>query len=379
MGGLYIHIPLCLSKCRYCDFVSYPAHCSDDMSDYINLLEQEISLIPQDEKIHVDTIYIGGGTPSILPGVERIINIIYKYFNISAATEITIEANPATLSMDKLSRYIDAGINRLSLGVQSFIDTELELLGRRHTAIEAHEAFDMARGAGFYNINIDLIYAFPNQSQKSWEYTLKEAVNLNPEHISAYSLILEKGTELFDLVGNNALTMPDCDFSADLYYFTNEYLESRGYTRYEVSNFAREGDECRHNINYWHNGEYIGLGCAAHSHIGYRRIENQSDLTAYRNNILSGQRPVANIIENKLEDEMFETLMMGFRLTKGVDIAGFEHKFGINIFDAYSQAIKININNGLIAEKDGFLKLTPHGYDIMNSVLLDFINFHKNS
>lgn len=385
---LYVHIPFCVKKCSYCDFLSGPS-CAEDRRRYLDALACEIANTRQ-EGAYVRSIFIGGGTPSVLETgqMERLFSLLHQHFRILPDAEITVECNPGTTDQEKLSAYRKMGINRLSLGVQSFHDPELLLLGRIHTAKQARECFDMARAAGFRNINLDLMSALPGQSFADWMDNLKEAAALGPEHISAYSLIIEDGTPFAASYRAGSLPpLPDEETDRRMYHETKHFLEDCGYHRYEISNYARDGFECAHNIGYWTGDTYLGLGAGASSYAGGIRFSNQRDLSAYceaaqrlrvhprgRNGFdeaLEQLRADKTVLTG--DDKFEEFMFLGLRMTRGISIAEFQKRFGVPIDEVYHKEIEDNIAKGLLVLEGGRLFLTEFGTDVCNTVMADFI------
>ena len=365
MKGLYIHIPFCVQKCKYCDFTSY-ANCEDKTDIYLNALIKEMHQY-NNEKIN--TIFIGGGTPSLLSceQISFLMDNVYKTFNVAGNCEITMELNPGTLNKEKIQAMYKLGFNRVSVGVQSFNDNELKAIGRIHRAHEAYNNIWLLNEAGVKNINLDIMSALPYQSKKSLMQTLKKAVSLPITHISAYSLILEEGTPLFNEYNQGKFTLPSDDEDRDMYASTVSFLKEHGFMRYEISNFAKKGYECKHNLKYWHCDEYIGLGASAHSYIGNERFSNTCDLSEY---ISGDKREVVTLTKN---DKMSEFMMMSLRTQKGVDEIEFKNRFDIEIKDVYKKEIDKFLKLELLEYKDGFLSLTDRGIDISNSVMCEFI------
>lgn len=300
--ALYVHIPFCKSKCAYCDFASYPGR-EDAWDAYFDALMAELKTWTDAIGNEFSTAFLGGGTPSLVP--EK---YVVRVAEAISAGEFTIEANPGTVTHEKLRAYREAGINRLSMGVQAFDDRLLKAIGRIHTAEEAERAFLMARDAGFQNISLDLMYALPGQKMVDWKRTLARAAALSPEHISAYSLILEEGTP----IAKWASPMGE-DETLSMQRFATRFLADAGYARYEISNYARPGYECAHNVTYWTRGEYIGIGCAAHSLYGGRRFANPASLHEY----LNGTRRIDDAALTRM-DEIEETVLLGTRMTRGI-------------------------------------------------------------
>lgn len=374
--GLYIHIPFCMQKCRYCDFLSFSADgCAVDA--YIEALVGEIAL--KSDPRPVTSLFIGGGTPSILPGgaIERILHCVHKHLTILQDAEITIEANPGTLTREKLREYRKAGCNRLSIGAQSTHDQLLARIGRIHTAKSFFESFSFARAAGFDNINVDLMHGLPSQSVEQHLMTLQAAAQLEIEHISDYALIVEEGTPLFDAVERGEETLPSQESEYEMERLGMELLHSFGYERYEVSNFAKEGRRCAHNVNYWLCGEYLaaGLGASAALKVDGQlmRYKNLSDMNAYISAVGKGDLPVGETQAIEKNEEMFEVVMLGLRLCEGVEIAAFEQRFAKDIRARFGNAIRSCEQNGLLVIENGFLKLTQRGMEIQNTVLLKFM------
>ena len=365
--GLYIHIPFCIKKCKYCDFISF---CDKDeyFDLYIDSLKKEAHHY-KGEKI--DTVFVGGGTPTVLKThqLERLFGVIYDTFEILPDAEITIEANPKTLSKEKLLFLKKAGVNRISIGVQSFCDKELSLIGRVHNANEAYDTVREVIKSGFDNFNLDLMLNLPQQRKESLLDTLKTAVSLNPAHISCYSLILEEGTPLFDEYKSGEFTEPDDDYDRELYHIAVDFLKEHGYFRYEISNFSKKGRECRHNIKYWSCKDYIGLGVSAHSYVDGVRYRNTKDLKKY----LSGEFHADDRVALSRDDKMAEYMIMKLRMDNGVSEEEFYSLFGKKITDIYKTSIDKFISGGFMEYKNGCYSLTDKGIDVSNSVLCEFV------
>ena len=369
---IYIHIPFCVRKCDYCDFLSAPAK-KPEMDEYLDALIQEIHLTEDGRNRPVTSVFIGGGTPS-LPEPSRIAEVLSEIrtaFHLSPDAEITIEANPGTLSVKKLQVYREAGINRLSLGLQSCHDGELSGLGRIHTFEDFLDSFRMARECGFRNINVDLMFAIPGQTRESWMESLHETASLGPEHISAYSLILEEGTPL---AARKDLVLPDEDTEYQMYDDTERILRTYGYQQYEISNYARQGKACRHNIGYWTGEEYAGLGLGASSYVKGHRFHSERNLKNYLSvRMQEDLTPLFQDVEAlTLEDQMEEFMFLGLRMTKGVSGADFMHRFGFNMFDVFAEAIHKHTVLGLLKIDLPYLRLTEKGLDLSNRVFADF-------
>lgn len=365
MKGLYIHIPFCRQKCKYCDFVSFAG--KEHMSDkYLYALEKEAR---EYEGESVDTIFIGGGTPSMLSPeqITRLANMCLTIFDVSDNYEFTIEANPDSVTDEKLDAMHRGGINRISVGVQSFKNDELKAVGRIHDAETAYNTIWNIYKHGFSNINIDIMTALPCQAMESLKDTLKTAVSLPVSHISAYSLIIEEGTPIEREYSQGKLILPCDDEDREMYAYTVKFLKEHCFAQYEISNFSKKGMECRHNIKYWTGEEYIGLGAAAHSYIGNKRSYNTSDLTEY----LNGADKCVTHLTNK--EMMSEFMITGLRMNKGISERVFLERFGINIKDVYGQEIEKFLSLDLMKYSEGRYALTERGIDVSNSVLCEFV------
>lgn len=379
--SLYVHIPFCIKKCNYCDFLSYSVgrDCIEGYGvyrkKYIDALCNEIRSYKYiSEDYIIDTIFIGGGTPSVLlPGdISRIVLTIKEVFDISGDAEITIEANPGTLSIRKAEEYISCGINRLSIGLQSANDNELRMLGRVHNYDQFVASFDIARQAGFRNINIDIMSALPAQDIHSYLDTLEKVLKCRPEHISSYSLIIEEGTPI-SLDEELLQSLPDEDTERKLYEATDKVLSLSGYNRYEISNYAKKGFECRHNMVYWTLKEYIGLGIGASSFFKKRRFCNTKDINTYINCEDSFDK-IRNVDEELNSDRLMEEYMfLGLRMTKGVSAASFNDYFSRSIYDIYGDVIGKYVNSGHMTDSGGIISLTNKGIDVSNVILADFL------
>lgn len=365
MKGLYIHIPFCRQKCRYCDFVSFTG--MENMTErYIEALKNEA------EKYRgqpVDTIFLGGGTPTVLTAEQltAVTKICFDYFDVQSNYEFTVEANPGTLDDSKITAMLAGGVNRISVGVQSFNDGELQKIGRIHNAETAYNTICHLKKMGFNNINIDIMTALPSQTRESLAKTLKTAVSLPVTHISAYSLIIEDGTPLERDYSQGRLTLPDEDTDRLMYADTVEILKDNGFLRYEISNFARDGFKCRHNIKYWTGEKYIGLGAAAHSYDGEKRYFNTSDIDAYINGAVSEETALTK------DDKISEFIITGLRMEDGISESTFLERFGVEIQDIYGRELSKFVNLGLLSYKNGRYALTSRGIDISNSILCEFV------
>ena len=381
MPGLYLHIPFCVLKCRYCDFPSY-AGSQHRMAAYLRAMSAEIEALEKEEWDVFDTVFLGGGTPSLLKGDElsALMRTLRQGFQIGPDAEISMECNPGTTDAHTLYEYRNAGINRLSLGLQSMDDRLLRRIGRIHTPEQFLAAYTQAREAGFENINMDVMAGLPGQTQAAYLDTLKQIIALSPEHVSAYGLILEEGTPLFDDVRAGQETVPDEDAVADMLDAGLTLLEAGGYARYEISNYAKPGFQCRHNLNYWRNGEYLGIGAAAHSawrlpdgNIScWSRWSNPADLDSYEAS--AGMRLAAREITRiPPAEEAFETVMLGLRTVEGVPLGAFKARFGQALDLLYPRAIQRLLTAGWLEIADGCARLTRRGLDMQNSALQYFM------
>ena len=384
--GLYIHIPFCVKKCDYCDFLSAPGT-EAIKNQYVKALITEIySYKGMVDKYKVPTIFIGGGTPSAIDPllIEDIMKAVRDVFHIDdAELEATIEVNPGTLMKDKLIAYKRAGLNRISFGLQTTDNIELKKLGRIHTYEQFKENYDLARVIGFNNINIDLMSALPGQTIETWERTLNTVIELGPEHISAYSLIIEEGTPFYYLYGNDGKLkdqLPDEETDRTIYHRTKELLKENGYNRYEISNYSRKGYECRHNISYWVGTEYLGLGLGASSLFDGVRIKNLHDINKYieeASNLSNNHDYHTSIREEyqelTLEDKIEEFMFLGLRMTSGISIKEFKKRFQKSIYGVYNKEITSLLDKKLMILKGDNLSLTEYGIDISNVVLSEFI------
>ena len=404
---LYLHIPFCERKCAYCDFLSAPADLPVRIS-YIKKLQEEIAYYgAQYGEYQVSSIFFGGGTPTILEGYQlaAILETVKEHFNITTDAEITVECNPGTLTAGKAEKLVQAGFNRLSMGLQSADDRELQLLGRIHNFAQFLESYDLARKAGFQNINVDLMSALPGQTLKSWQDTVQKVTALRPEHISAYSLIIEEGTPFYERFaederireeGGHPRLLPEEDVERQMYELTETFLHTKGYERYEISNYAKPGYECRHNCGYWTRKDYLGLGLGASSLVEHQRFQNTSDLKTYLEQEYSPQcegqhERIAETIQLQEEtgltqtghhihietldkkSEMEEFMFLGLRLMAGISRQQFEKKFQVTLNSVYGEVLRKLKGEQLIEEIAGYVRLTEHGIDVSNYVLAEFL------
>lgn len=373
--GIYIHIPFCSNKCYYCDFVSYP-HQGDKIDEYIIYLLREIREYKETlEGYTIKTIFIGGGTPSYLDGqhIGRILEYIYKNFNVEALEEITIEANPGTLNMEKLKLYKEYGINRISIGVQSLNDNLLKEIGRNHTSMDFYRNFDLIRNLNFKNVNVDLIFGLPNQTMEDCKETLEKIAKLDVEHISYYSLILEEKTLMDKWYKEGKIRLPEEETEREMYHFGINFLKSQGYKHYEISNFAKEGLECKHNLFYWQLKPYIGFGLAAHSNFKNKRYWNYRSFKDYYNSLDGNKFPIDGEEIIGREMEIAEYLIMGLRLIKGISKKEFLNRFKIKVEDLYGDILNKYKEQGLLYVDDEWIRFTLKGLDLSNIVYVDIL------
>ena len=367
---IYIHIPFCIRKCDYCDFLSGPSG-PKEQADYVQALLREIQAVEEGEGRSVSSIFIGGGTPSVLD--ERLLGDILKEirnrFKMEEDAEITIEVNPGTANIGKLQAYREMGINRLSIGLQSPEDRELKILGRIHNYGQFLETYQEARIVGFDNINIDLMSAIPDQTYEGWVKNLRTVAELEPEHISAYSLIVEEGTPF----AARKLNLPDEDTEYNMYEATAQILKEYGFEQYEISNYARKGRECRHNVGYWTRQDYLGFGLGASSLYGKERFANTADMKKY----LENSRNLEKIREKEpsltREDEMAEFMFLGLRMIRGIVKSDFQENFGCTIESVYEEVLEKYESMGLLLEQDGRIFLSRDGIHVSNSIMAEFL------
>ena len=370
---IYVHIPFCVKKCAYCDFLSFPAE-EQTRTQYINALRHEIAAGSGELRNRkIRSVFFGGGTPSVLSAgqIASILEMLIRCFNIRNDAEITLECNPGTANQDKLKDLHSAGINRLSIGAQCFDDSLLSKIGRIHNVREIEACVENARKAGFSNINLDLISALPGQTPDGWEKTLRAAAGLSPEHLSAYSLILEEGTPLFK--NQEQYSFPNEDEEREMYDRTEEVLSGYGYKQYEISNYAKPGKECVHNIGYWTGIPYKGFGLGASSLIDNTRFKNTDQMEEY---LACCEKPeeqykeIQNLTDRDLQSEF---MILGLRMTKGISLSEFESRFGRSLDDAYPGVTEKYMALGLLKTENDRLFFTKKGVSVSNSVLCDFI------
>ena len=375
-GGmeLYLHMPFCVRKCAYCDFLSFPSG-AETQRMYAKRLVEDIDVMGKRYgEIPVETIFIGGGTPSV-PDSALIVEImehVRHAFHVADGAEISMEANPGTVTREKLTDYRKAGINRLSFGLQSANDRELKLLGRIHTWAEFLESFTLARECGFANLNIDLMSALPGQTCESWKETLSRVTALDPEHISAYSLIIEEGTPFGERYGSEEgrKLLPDEDSEREMYHETKRFLKDCGYERYEISNYAKPGRECRHNIGYWTGVPYLGLGLGASSYLDGCRFTVNPDMKQYLEEKPGMFADIEKLTKKDMEEEFF---YVGLRMTAGVSLSEFERRFGISAKEVYPGLMETFVKEKAARFEGDRFVLTDYGLDVSNYIMAQFL------
>jgi len=373
--GVYLHIPYCLHKCGYCDFNSHPEN-REESEIYVSALLSEIDhYAPQMAGKQVTTVFFGGGTPTILSPInlDKVLGQVKSLFNLSSDCEITIEANPATIKQETLTQIRSSGFNRISIGVQSFDAEELKLLERVHDEEEIHITIDRARLAGFDNLSIDLMFGLPDQSSEKWKLHLQQALEKKPDHISAYNLTIEPATSFFKLHERGHLTLPSEETQLQMFQLTIETLQSAGYEQYEISNYARAGYESRHNLNYWDNGEYLGLGAGASSYLNTERFKNTNLPSRYIREVLTAGSAVASKETLTPLHAMGETIMLGLRRLKGIAIEDFEKRFQVSFKKVYGKVTDSLLNDELITLNQNHIALSRKGLYLADSVILKFL------
>ena len=373
--GVYVHIPFCRSKCQYCDFASYAGR--EEMREaYVDALGTEMLVRGQEMVLkhgRPETVYVGGGTPTAL-NVEQLSSVVALIKSVfGTAAEFTMEVNPGTVDGDLLKKLHEWGVNRLSIGIQSFDNNLLKRLGRIHTAEQAEEAVKLARAAGFDNLSLDLMYGLPGQTMEDLQKSVKKALSLQPEHISIYGLQVEEGTPFYRDQQAGRLNLPESDVTDDMYDYLTEYLPEQGYRRYEISNYAKPGKESRHNLSYWQDVPYLGLGAAAHSYMDGMRLENVADLDEYISTIKSGRLPLRSEEDPSEQHHMEEFAFLALRTAKGIDKKKFKDTFGKELRSVYGKKINRLVRQGLLKETKKNIALTKEGAKIGNQVFAEFL------
>ena len=367
---LYVHIPFCVRKCQYCDFLSGPSD-EETKDRYIEALLKEIRAAEHTEDYEIVSVFIGGGTPSALKAeaIASIMRTLQEQFFFCEDAEVTIEANPGTVDLEKLTIYRNVGINRLSLGLQSTDAEELKLLGRIHSYEEFLKSYEWAREAGFSNINIDLMFAIPDQTGEAWRQHLYQVAELNPEHISAYSLIIEEGTPFAE----QNLDLPDEDTEYQMYEDTAEILERYGYRQYEISNYAKQGYMCRHNAGYWQRREYLGFGLGASSLYGGMRFSNTHQMQEYLKESRNPDQIRKDVTVLSRNEQIEEFMFLGLRMTEGISEKKFEENFDVRLMDVYGDILQKYEETGFMEHIETKWRLTRKGIHVSNHILADFL------
>lgn len=378
-AGVYLHIPFCKSRCSYCDFATDVFKTEETVQRYVNALAKEIQNSKfkiQNSKPEVDTIYFGGGTPSLLSAkqLEKILDAVYEKFSVCENAEITMEMNPATVTLETLKDYKLSGVNRASFGAQTFDDTELKRLGRRHSANDVRETIELLRRANYENVSFDLIAGLPRQTLKDWERNLTEALKLNPEHISLYLLEIHEGTPLAEQIRSGRQPLPDEELASEMYLLMLEKLAAKNYEQYEISNFSKSNFESRHNLKYWQFAPYFSFGVSAHSFDGANlRWANERDTFAYVKKIESGETPVVEKTALDENSRRAEYAFLRLRLNEGIDLSEYEKKFGGDLAKDYSEDFARLKEAGLIELNENNLRLSTKGMLYSNEVFSIFV------
>ncbi|WP_455675476.1 radical SAM family heme chaperone HemW [Pradoshia sp.] len=371
--SIYVHIPFCTQICHYCDFNKFFIQ-NQPVDEYLQALGKEMSLYNLNKK-EMKTVFIGGGTPTALDAaqMERLLASIRENISLANDYEFTIEANPGDLTKEKLAVMKEAGVNRLSLGVQTFNEELLKKIGRAHTAEDVYRNVELAREAGFENISIDLIYSLPGQTIEDLKDTINRALELELPHFSAYSLIIEPKTVFYIMLNKGKLSLPSEDTEAYMYEYVMERMEKAGYHQYEISNFGKKGYESKHNLVYWNNEEYYGFGAGAHGYVDGVRYHNHGPLKKYMNAIGAGEKPIIDQSAVTTKEKMEEEMFLGLRKTDGVSLREFKRRFGVEMDEVFGKVISNLIAKKLLVNDDGKIKLTHQGKLIGNEVFQDFL------
>ncbi|NLX65085.1 MAG: oxygen-independent coproporphyrinogen III oxidase [Clostridiaceae bacterium] len=373
--GLYIHIPFCKQKCYYCDFPSYPGM-EDYWESYIDALLQELILKAEEfQTPYVETVFVGGGTPSLIPAafISKILDTVYIHYNVASDCECTIECNPGTLSEEKLKIYKDSGVNRLSIGLQACQDEILKALGRIHTFEDFLSSVELARKHEFDNINADIIFGIPNQTFEQWQETVARIISLDLDHVSCYSLLIEEDTVYGNMRKKGTIKEAEDELDRKMYHYAVDSFNAAGLYQYEISNFAKPHFRCRHNMNYWRRGEYLGVGAGAHSHYNGRRFANTTDIALYIKGVNS-RKPVLSE-DNYLsrEDRLEESIFLGLRLNEGIDISKLSREFGTDLESRINKKLQKLISQNLIERNGTVIRLTEKGMDFANAIIVELI------
>ena len=372
-SSVYIHIPFCATKCYYCAFNTYTFH-KEQAKAYLTALRTEIALYASETE-PLQTVFIGGGTPSILSAnaLAQLFTDIQQHFQITPDAEITVECNPGTVDTEKLSMMRDYGVNRLSFGLQAMQDETLKQLGRIHTVTEFLESYQLARESGFENINIDLIFALPDQKMEAWHHTLNEVISLDPAHISAYNLVMEENTPFYEWWQAGELHLPPEDTETDMFQYTIKTLTAHGYTHYEICNFARPDHYAKHNLVYWNNQPCIGLGAGACGYVNGVRYTNTRGIAPYINKLSKRNKPIADTEHLTGNAEKAETLMLALRKREGISLEDYQNRFGEEIEAAFGDILKKWIDLQLLERTPTHLRLTRRGLFLANEVFVELM------
>lgn len=379
---LYVHIPFCRQKCRYCDFASY-AGCENRMDAYVDALLAEAAV--QSQRLHhpkVETVFLGGGTPSLLTGelLSRLLTGLHALFQIAPDAEFTSEANPGTLTAQWLTAALQGGVNRLSMGMQALQPELLRTLGRIHDFSQVQQSIGLARSMGFSNLSLDLMFGLPGQTRQHWQETLEAALSLNPQHLSCYGLIPEEGTPLKADLDAGRLTLPDEETERIMYDDALSILSAHGFQQYEISNFALPGYACQHNLGYWRQVPYLGLGASASSMLtdspsaAYTRETNPPKLADYLRMVQNAHWSDREVIPVSAREARFETMMLGLRTTEGVSAEGFQQMHGTSLAEQYGTRLESLRQRGLVSFTNGYWRLTRHGMDVQNAILVELMD-----
>lgn len=374
-AGLYIHVPFCSSKCNYCDFNSYAGKL-DLAEEYFDCMKKEIELYRDEMQYNlIDTIFIGGGTPTCVDHsfIGEIIAACRSAYKVSDTCEITIESNPGTLDEEKLAAYKGYGINRLSTGLQAYQGNLLKYLGRQHSAQDFISGVEAAKNAGFININADVIFGIPGQTMEDWKETLNVLTEAGITHVSAYSLKIEEGTRFGDMLESGNLIQAEDELDREMYHYAIEFLNKNGFYQYELSNFSKEGYECKHNLTYWKCIDYLGLGAGAHSYLQDIRFSNEYSIEDYISVLKRGEKPVEERYQVDFCEKMSEYMFLGLRLTKGISKTDFLDEFNQDIFIRYADVMDKLKKKRLIETAGEVVRLTPLGLDMANQVFVEFV------
>ncbi|NLM45210.1 MAG: radical SAM family heme chaperone HemW [Firmicutes bacterium] len=377
--AVYLHIPFCAAKCSYCDFLSFPEEDPARHRSYLQALAREMGLWGcklRAAGIEVSTLYLGGGTPTVLSAadLEDLLAACRRLLPLTRGVEWTVEANPCTLTREKISVLAAGGVNRISLGIQDLNEERLALLGRRHTAAQAKQAL-LACKDYFPSVSADIMAALPGQTTEALLATLAAVCELGPDHLSLYGLQLEEGTALHAMVDAGKVSLPDEDMALDMFCAAREYLQRQGFVHYEIANYARPGHYCRHNLTYWRNLPYLGLGLGAHSFWEGKRLANTRQLERYQRELAAGKLPVTETIPVSRRQEMEDTMMLGLRLREGVSLQDFRQRFGLDLTAVFAPQLARLQNMGLLVCDEEKVRLTAEGLPVANTVIAEFISF----